>query len=120
MDFLKSGFSRVAKHTRFNYEPRYKEDNPEKEKPLEERIRFERGHLLKSSNTLAKHRAPIFSHKEKLSSNKKWKLLLLLSALASVTFYWLKNMQKGWPHIIFPLLILLVLLVLFIRANNQR
>jgi hypothetical protein len=117
MKIFSSRFARLPKHQTFSYEPRY---SNEEEKPLDERIKFEKGALIQRSNTLAKHRAPIFSHKEKLSAPRKWNLLFLMAAQMGVATYLFKNMERGWAHIIFPLIMLLVLLILFIRVNNQR
>ena len=119
MNFLKSGFSRVARHQQYQYEPRYTE--PEKdEKTIEERIKFERGSRLKNVNSLAKHRGPIFSHKAKLTTQRKWKLIFLLTFIfGDVMFLW-RNVHKGWPYFIFPILLVIILLVLLIRTNNQR
>jgi hypothetical protein len=117
MKIFSSKFARLPKHQTFSYEPRYAR---EEEKPLEERIKFQKGALLQRSNTLAKHRTPIFSHKEKLSVSRKWNLLLLMGGQMAVAYYLFKNMDRGWGFIIFPLVFLLILLVLFIRVNNQR
>lgn len=117
MKLFTSKFARLPKHSTFTYEPRYAS---EEEKPLEERIQFKKGALIERSNTLAKHRAPIFSHREKLSNTKKWSMLMLIGGQFAVAYYLFNNMSRGWSHLVFPLIFLLILLVLFIRENNRR
>jgi hypothetical protein len=117
MKIFTSKFAKIPKHSTFSYEPRYVQET---EKPIEQRIQFRKGILLERSNTLAKHRSPIFSHKEKLSTSRKWSMLMLIGGQFASAYYWFKNMDRGWAHLVFPLIFLLVLLILFIRENNRR
>lgn len=117
--FLKSGFSRVAKHATFEYTPRYAEDE---DAPLtrEERIKFERGSKIKDINSLANKRSPVLSYRNKSKKADKWKLLLLLGAIIADSGYLLSNMEKGWVHIAVGSVILLVLLVFFISTQKKH
>ena len=107
----------MPQQQKFNYEPRYLKDE---KLPLEERIKFEKGAMLKKSNTLHKFKKPIFSHKEKLTKTRKRTLMFLLLAQMGVIYLIITNMHKGWSYIVFPMILLLGLLILFIRTNNQR
>lgn len=117
MKIFSSKFARVPQHQKFNYEPRYLKNE---KLPLEERIRFEKGALLKNSNTLHKHKRTIFSHKDKLTKSRKRTLMFLLLAQMGVIYFIVTNMHKGWSYTVFPMIFLLGLLILFIRTNNQR
>ena len=117
MKIFSSRFARVPQHQKFHYEPRYVKNE---EEPLDQRIKFERGALLKRTNTLHKYKKPIFSHKEKLSTSRKRTLMFLLLAQMGLIYFIVTNMHKGWSYIVFPMIFLLGLLILFIRTNNQR
>lgn len=128
MSGLKSGFSRVPKHSRFNYESRYGKE----EKGLENRkksITLEKGAFYKNSKTFSKLREPSITHYK--HNTKARKKALYLSSISMMTCVFLffnigsKYVILGRAFTISPaagifaLLFLLILLIFFIRLNNK-
>lgn len=115
MSGLKSGFSRVPKHSRFNYESRYGKE----EKGLENRkktIQIEKGALYSNSQSFSKLREPSISHYKHNTRHRKYmKYTLTLLMLGCILTYY---NYGGYPGIL-ALLFLLILLIVFIRLNNK-
>lgn len=118
MNLIRSSFTKIAKHRTFEYEQRY--SKKEEKLPLEERIQFEKGAILKRKNTLASKRGKLFSHKDKMTPQRKMAIYILFSSMMGTVYFLYKNMDKGWTYTVFFLSLLLLLLIALIRINNQR
>ena len=128
MSGFKTGFSRVPKHSRFNYESRYAKE----EKGIENRrksITLEKGAFYKNSKTLSKFRDPSISHYKQNTRSRKRSLYLSSLAMMTCVFLFF-NIGSKYVILgraftispaagIFALLFLLILLIFFIRLNNK-
>ena len=115
MSILKSAFSRVPKHSKFNYEARYAKE----EKGLDNRknkLKLEKGAFFKHSKTFSKFRDPSITHyKHNTTSRKRAKYILSLAMMACIYVFYMKGGYAG----IFSILLFLILLIVFIRLNNK-
>jgi uncharacterized membrane protein len=115
MSILSSKFSRVPKHSVFNYEARYAKE----EKGLENRktkIQLEKGSFYKNSKTLSKFRNPSIAHYEHNTTGRKIaKYALTLAMMTSIYVFYVKGGLAG----LFALGFLLLFLIIFIRLNNK-
>ena len=117
MKFFSSSFSRVPKHQRFEFKPRYYNPDSTQEKDLKERIKFRRGALYNDGpNYLTgKLKGEASTHRRRYGPAAiLYRIVLLLLMLTDVGYYF--YFEKG---LIWSLFFLLILMILFIRSNNK-
>lgn len=116
MSLFKSAFSRVPKHSKFHYQPRYVKEKKGLEKRKRE-IKLEKGSFFKHSKTLSKFREPSISHyKHNSKSRKNAKYIVSIAMMGCIIGYY--NFSDRYAGMI-ALAGLFILLIVFIRLNNK-
>jgi hypothetical protein len=110
-----ASLSRLPKHKKFNYTPRYY--NPDKEERERRReIKFSPGAMQEvgGSRLIGAFRNNRIVHREKRSGAAKFKLAILLTMFLPIYLYWIGKISG-----IFAIIAVFFILVIFIQRSSR-
>ncbi|NNC94428.1 MAG: hypothetical protein HKN92_02630 [Chitinophagales bacterium] len=93
MQIFRSSFSKIPKHSKFDYQPRYS-GAEEEEVEVEKRISFNRKGLPFSDSNLisGKLRRSVVTYRKRETQKRKMRLYILLGAVIAILILMIQNL----------------------------